>query len=79
MSASTRYSCCYLRYLLHCKRASVDEFPYYCHLVSDEYEQLSSEALDAARICAKKYVMKTFKKNSFDLRVHVHHFHVIID
>ena len=25
---------------LGCKRASVDDFPFYCHLVSDEYEQL---------------------------------------
>src|ERR1700748_2175742 len=38
------------------KRASVDDFPFCCHLVSDEYEQLSSEALEAARICANKYV-----------------------
>jgi hypothetical protein len=28
------------------KRASVDDFPFCCHLVSDEYEQLSSEALE---------------------------------
>ncbi|KAK0454118.1 ribosomal protein L10e/L16 [Desarmillaria tabescens] len=34
------------------KRAFVDDFPFCCHLVSDEYEQLSSEALEAARICA---------------------------
>ena len=36
------------------KRASVDEFPLCVHLVSNEYEQLSSEALEAARICANK-------------------------
>ena len=41
------------------KRASVDEFPYCVHLVSDEYEQLSSEALEAARICANKYIVRS--------------------
>ena len=38
------------------KRANVDEFPLCVHLVSNEYEQVSSEALEAARICANKYV-----------------------
>ena len=59
------------------KRASVDEFPFCCHLVSDEYEQLSSEALEAARICANKYVTKSAGKDSFHLRVRVHPFHVL--
>jgi large subunit ribosomal protein L10e len=59
------------------KRASVDEFPFCCHLVSDEYEQLSSEALEAARICANKYVTKAAGKDSFHLRVRVHPFHVL--
>jgi hypothetical protein len=36
------------------KRANVDEFPCCVHMVSNEYEQLSSEALEAARICANK-------------------------
>nr|GAT51665.1 60S ribosomal protein [Mycena chlorophos] len=59
------------------KRANVDEFPFCAHLVSDEYEQLSSEALEAARICANKYVTKTSGKDSFHLRVRVHPFHVL--
>lgn len=59
------------------KRASVDDFSFCCHLVSDEYEQLSSEALEAARICANKYVTKTAGKDSFHLRVRVHPFHVL--
>ncbi|KAJ7833213.1 ribosomal protein L10e/L16 [Mycena olivaceomarginata] len=53
----------------------LDEFPFCCHLVSDEYEQLSSEALEAACICANKYVTKTSGKDSFHLRVRVHPFH----
>jgi len=59
------------------KRANVDDFPFCCHLVSDEYEQLSSEALEAARICANKYVTKVAGKDSFHMRVRVHPFHVI--
>ncbi|RTG86097.1 large subunit ribosomal protein L10e [Schistosoma bovis] len=34
------------------KKADVEEFPLCVHMISDEYEQLSSEALEAARICA---------------------------
>ncbi len=36
------------------KREDVSEFPAVVHLVSDEYEQISSEALEAARIAANK-------------------------
>ncbi|EKG17777.1 Ribosomal protein L10e [Macrophomina phaseolina MS6] len=59
------------------KRANVDEFPTCIHLVSNEYEQLSSEALEAARICANKYMVKTGGKESFHLRVRAHPYHVI--
>merc|ERR1712100_9535 len=59
------------------KKAGVDEFPFCAHLVSNEYEQLSSEALEAARICANKYVVKNSGKDSFHLRVRAHPFHVI--
>ncbi|PWN23214.1 putative RPL10-60S large subunit ribosomal protein L10 [Microstroma glucosiphilum] len=59
------------------KKASVDDFPFCCHLVCDEHQQITSEALEAARICANKYVTKTSGKDSFHLRVRVHPFHVI--
>ncbi|ODV92649.1 hypothetical protein CANCADRAFT_90082 [Tortispora caseinolytica NRRL Y-17796] len=59
------------------KRADVDEFPLCIHLVSNEYEQLSSEALEAARICANKYMTKTTGKDSFHMRIRVHPFHVL--
>ncbi|KAK9459839.1 60S ribosomal protein uL16 [Lipomyces oligophaga] len=59
------------------KRAGVDEFPLCVHLVSNEYEQLSSEALEAARICANKYFTKTGGRDAFHLRVRVHPFHVL--
>jgi large subunit ribosomal protein L10e len=59
------------------KKAKVDEFPLCVHLVSDEYEQLSSEALEAGRICANKYLVKHCGKDSFHIRMRLHPFHVI--
>lgn len=59
------------------KRATVDDFPLCIHLVSNEYEQLSSEALEAARICANKYLVKVAGKEGFHLRVRAHPFHVV--
>ncbi|XP_061166126.1 large ribosomal subunit protein uL16-like [Saccostrea echinata] len=59
------------------KKARVDDFPLCVHLVSDEYEQLSSEALEAGRICANKYLVKNCGKDAFHMRMRVHPFHVI--
>lgn len=44
------------------KKAGVDEFPLTVHLLSDEYQQISSEALEASRICANKYITKVSGK-----------------
>ena len=38
---------------------------------------MSSEALEAARICANKYVTKIAGKDAFHMRVRVHPFHVL--
>lgn len=59
------------------KKATVEDFPLCVHLVSDEYEQLSSEALEAGRICANKYLVKHCGKDQFHIRMRVHPFHVI--
>jgi len=59
------------------KKAHVDEFPLCIHMVSLEKEQLSSEALEAARICANKYITKMAGKDSFHMRVRVHPWHVL--
>jgi len=59
------------------KKAGVDEFPAVVHMVSLEKEQLSSEALEAGRICANKYITKLAGKDAFHLRVRVHPWHVI--
>lgn len=59
------------------KKASCDEFPLCVHLVSDEREQISSEALEAARVSANKYISKMSGRDSFHMRVRVHPFHVL--
>jgi large subunit ribosomal protein L10e len=59
------------------KKAGVDDFPLCVHLVSDEYEQLSSEALEAGRICCNKYMVKSAGKDQFHIRMRLHPFHVI--
>jgi large subunit ribosomal protein L10e len=57
---------------------STDPIFFYCaHLVSDELEQISSEALEAARISCNKYITKTAGKDSFHMRVRVHPYHVL--
>jgi large subunit ribosomal protein L10e len=46
-------------------------------MLSDELEQISNEALEAARICANKYLVKHCGKDAFHLRIRQHPFHVI--
>lgn len=59
------------------KKASVDLFPLCVHMASWEKENVSSEALEAARIAANKYMVKYAGKDSFHLRIRVHPFHVL--
>ena len=59
------------------KLASVDAFPFVAHLVSDEKEQLSSEALEAARVAANRYLLKFCGKDNFHMRIRCHPFHVL--
>jgi large subunit ribosomal protein L10e len=59
------------------KRGEVEEFPFTVHCVSREIEQISSEALEAARIQANKYMSKTSNKESFHMRIRAHPFHVL--
>jgi len=59
------------------KKADVDEFPYTVHMVSLEKEQISSEALEACRVAANKYLIKKCGKEGFHLRCRVHPYHVI--
>lgn len=58
------------------KTAKVDDFPASIHLVSDELEQIGSEALEASRINSNKYLVKTCGKEGFHMRIRPHAYHV---
>ena len=59
------------------KKVGVDVFPFVAHLVSDEKEQLTACALEAARIACNKYLTKTTGKEGYHIRIRAHPFHVI--
>jgi len=59
------------------KRTPCDDFPAAVHMVSDEYQQISSEALEAARIAANKYMISNAGKDFFHMRIRPHPFHVL--
>lgn len=59
------------------KKATCDEFPSVIHMVSLEKEQISSEALEAARIAANKNMIKFVGKDAFHMRVRVHPYHTL--
>jgi large subunit ribosomal protein L10e len=59
------------------KKAHVDDFPLTVHMVSQEKENISSEALEAARIACNKYIVKHCGKDNFHLRIRVHPWHVL--
>lgn len=59
------------------KKATVDTFPIVVHIISDEVEQISSEALEASRIAANKYLTKHVGKENFHLRCRIHPWHVL--
>ncbi|OAF67914.1 hypothetical protein A3Q56_04357 [Intoshia linei] len=59
------------------KKTECAEFPACVHLMSDEYEQISAEALEAARISANKHLVKRCGKEAFHLRIRAHPFHVV--
>merc|ERR1712036_74657 len=59
------------------KNATVEHFPYVFHMVSDEKEQLSSEALEASRIVVNKYMSNAAGREGFHARIRVQPFHVL--
>ena len=59
------------------KGRTVDAFQYSVHMCSGEYEQISSEALEAARIACNKYLTTTAGKGNFHFRVRCHPYHVL--
>lgn len=59
------------------KKTSVDNFPFVAHLVSDEKEQLTACALEAARVACNKYLTKNTGKEGYHIRTRTHPFHVV--
>jgi len=59
------------------KRAAVDLFPYVAHLVCDEKQQVSSEALEAARVAVNKHLTKHIGKDAYHIKIKAHPFHVL--
>jgi len=58
------------------RNASVESMPLVVHMISLEKIQISSEALEAARITANRYLIKMCGKDGFHLRIRVQPFHV---
>mmetsp|Transcript_18487 Transcript_18487/g.28963 ORF Transcript_18487/g.28963 Transcript_18487/m.28963 type:complete len:221 (-) Transcript_18487:53-715(-) len=59
------------------RTADVEEFSHCVHIVSMEKEQISSEALEAARIQCNKYMVNNCGKEGFHIRIRVHPTHVL--
>merc|ERR1711934_769847 len=59
------------------KKAAVDLFPFVAHLVCDEKQQISSEALEACRVAINKYLVKMIGKDSYHIRMRAHPYHVL--
>jgi len=59
------------------KRSNYEELPFCVHLVSKEYEQISSEAMEAARVASNKVLNTVSKKEGFHIRTRIHPFHVV--
>jgi len=59
------------------KKAPVDQFPFVAHLVCDEKQQISSEALEACRVAINKHLTKTIGKDAYHIRIRAHPFHVL--
>lgn len=64
-------------YDIGAKKCHYSELPFCVHLVSKELEQISSEAMEAARIAANKVLNKDSKKESFHIKSRLHAFHVL--
>jgi len=59
------------------KKVEAHAYPCAVHMVSDEKQQLSMEALEAARVAVNKYMVTNCGKETFHIRVRPHPFHVL--
>lgn len=59
------------------KAGDVMDFPASISIISNEREQISSEALESARIAVNKYMVKMAGKENFHMKIRVHPYHVL--
>jgi len=59
------------------KNVNAAAYPCCVHMVSDEKQQLSMEALEAARVAVNKYMVTECGKETFHIRIRPHPFHVL--
>lgn len=59
------------------RKALVEALPARINLISCENEHLTSESLEAARIAANKYMIKTAGKDNFHMRICPQPFHIL--
>jgi len=59
------------------KKVDANVYPCAVHMVSDEKQQLSMEALEAARIAVNKYLVTNCGKDTFHIRIRPHPHHVL--
>lgn len=59
------------------RKASCDDYPCCVHIIGLERENISSEAMEAARISINKNLLKWCGKDTFHVRVRIHPYHVL--
>ena len=59
------------------KAAKYDQFNACVHLISNEREQIASEALEATRVSANRFLVNKVTKDGFHIRVRKHPWHVL--
>ena len=59
------------------KKIPCEEFPAVAHMVCDEIQQITSEAMEAARIATNKYMINNAGRDFFHIRIRPHPFQVL--
>ena len=59
------------------RKANCDDMPCCVHIVGLERENISSEAMEAARIAINKNMLKAAGKDGFHVKIRLHPFHVL--
>ena len=65
------------RYETGVRSAKSKDLPICTRLILLEHENISAEALEAARVSSNRYMMKTMGKEGYHIRINLHPFHVL--